>query len=173
MPFRVRVEYQAQAVDGHRGWRGTETPGWRGESQPEGRRGCVRLGTTVRTGARVEGALTSGAGIGAICRPLTDWLQSRVEARTCGSGLHLVNDRGVERGIVRAGAFSALRAQPGGRELVWRVVRSARPRTAPGCRLGAPVAAATSDGRPRDRLTEAPRPALSGDGRKASALAAS
>ena len=93
MPFRVRVEYQAQAVDGHRGWRGTETPGWRGESQPEGRRGCVRLGTTVRTGARVEGALTSGAGIGAICRPLTDWLQSRVEARTCGSGLHLVNDR--------------------------------------------------------------------------------
>ena len=39
---------------------------------------CIK----VRAGAWVEGALTSGAGFGAICRPLTDW--PLVEARLCG-----------------------------------------------------------------------------------------
>ena len=56
-----------------------------GEAKPAGRTAQHRLARAHGgTGAWVEGALTSGSGIGAICRPLTDGLRSVVEA---GSGV--------------------------------------------------------------------------------------
>jgi hypothetical protein len=51
------------------------------EAKPAGRRAReAPAESTVGIGAWVEGALTSGTGIGAICRPLTAKLS--VEART-------------------------------------------------------------------------------------------
>ena len=46
------------------------------EANPAGRTARRRLAQEHGgIGAWVEGALTSGSGIGAICRPLTDWLR--------------------------------------------------------------------------------------------------